>query len=92
MAQIIKLDTSRRRPPRGDEKTTACRHGNVTAWTAYRTVNCSYCGAELDPFDVLVDMIKGYIPAGRDRAEEHRFAKEAARRQGSGPKKNPETD
>lgn len=39
-----------------------CDHKNVIAYTVFRTASCARCGALLDPFDVLVDMLKGAVP------------------------------
>jgi len=46
----------------------------VIAYTINRTVCCAACGIELDPFDVLVDILKAYIPD--DDGEEVRLQKE----------------
>ena len=43
----------------------ACPHKHVIAHTGSRTVCCVLCGASFDPFDVLVDMISGSAPDGR---------------------------
>ncbi|NLW80714.1 MAG: hypothetical protein GXY42_03435 [Desulfovibrionales bacterium] len=88
MAKIIQLDTSRKRPrAAGPEKRTGCEHKEVIAYTVYRTVCCSICGAELDPFDVLLDMIKGYIPSGADDAEERKLLREVEKRRPLEPEK-----
>ena len=80
MAKIIKLDTSKKKaaPPMHDAG--SCEHKNVRVSEVYRTVRCVYCGALLDPFDVLVDMVKGYIPAESGGKEEIRLLKEVAKR------------
>ena len=88
MAKIIQLDTPRKRPrAAGPEKRTGCEHKEVIAYTVYRTVCCSICGAELDPFDVLLDMIKGYIPSGADDAEERKLLREVEKRRPLEPEK-----
>jgi hypothetical protein len=51
----------------------------VTAYTIHRTVRCAICGAELDPFDVLVDMMKSQVP-GTEDAEEKRLREEIRKR------------
>ena len=79
MAKIIRLDETRKKlAARSSRDTTGCLHKSVTAYTAYRTVQCSTCGMELDPFDVLVDMLKGHIPP--DNREEQRLNSESKRR------------
>ncbi|OGQ95783.1 MAG: hypothetical protein A2521_01060 [Deltaproteobacteria bacterium RIFOXYD12_FULL_57_12] len=80
MAKIIRLDAARRASLRETGK-PGCQHKSATVYTAYRTVNCSFCGCLLDPYDVLVDMVKGYIPAGREDEEERRFTVEVVKRQ-----------
>jgi len=64
------------------EKKTSCPHKHVVAYTVYRTVRCTVCGAELDPFDVLVDMLKAYVPPDNDDREKQRLLKEVERRSG----------
>jgi hypothetical protein len=46
----------------------------------YRTVCCALCRTLLDPFEVLLDMVKGYIPLERENKEEARLAREEAKR------------
>ena len=89
MATIIQLDPSRKKPEQKDlgEK-EGCDHKHVTAYTVFRTVRCSTCGTLLDPFDVLVDMIKGYVPPDDDR-EEKRLAKEVKKRNYKDSEKSP---
>ena len=71
MADIIKLDKSRRRiAAKKEKKNFTCDHKNVTVYAEYRTVRCSFCGVSLDPFDVLLDMVRGYIPAERPNDRE----------------------
>ena len=57
-------------------------HKHVIAFTVYRTVRCAACGIELDPFDVLVDILKAQIPDREN--EEKRFLKEVEKRDGEG--------
>ena len=80
VAKIIKLDTSKKKTEPAVPETGGCEHKNVRVSEAYRTVHCVYCGALLDPFDVLVDMVKGYIPPDRTNHEEMRLLKEVAKR------------
>ena len=81
MAKIIKLDASRKKPQRiAQPESKGCEHKHVIAYTVFRTVHCSSCGAMLDPFDVLVDMLKGYVPPDGHNQEEKRLEKELKRR------------
>ncbi|MDW7773539.1 MAG: hypothetical protein SCH71_11695 [Desulfobulbaceae bacterium] len=88
MAEIIKLDPCRTGPKSGARKPgeKKCRHRLVTAYTVFRTVRCDLCGAELDPFDVLVDMLKAYIPDDPDDSEARRLQMEIEKRDGRGRK------
>ena len=81
MAKIIKLEASRQPLKKPPGHRTSCQHKNVIAYTAYRTVQCVSCGAVLDSFDVLVDMIKGYPPDG-EKDEQRRFDREVRKREG----------
>jgi hypothetical protein len=85
MAKIIKLDDSRRPAPKQTERGKVCEHKEVVAYTAYRTVHCAICGTELDPFAVLVDLLKGYVPPGSGDRELRQFDREADRRQPEKP-------
>lgn len=81
MAKIIKLDPTGKKPDRikqGKEK--GCDHKNVIAYTVFRTVRCTACGTLLDPFDVLVDMLKGYVPPDANNLEEKRLRQEISKR------------
>ena len=81
MAKIIRLDTSRKRPKEKEAGgRDGCEHKNVVVYQMFRTVRCAYCGTLLDPFDVLLDMVKGYVPAEKDDREESRFVHEDAKR------------
>ena len=81
MAKIIRLDTSRKKPSEKANQTPAgCEHKNVVVYERYRTVRCALCRSLLDPFDVLLDMVKGYIPPERENREEARLAREEAKR------------
>lgn len=61
MAKIIRFDHSRRQHEVA-EPVTSCDHKNVVAFTVSRTVQCAICGARLDPFDVMLELLKGYMP------------------------------
>ena len=82
MAEILAFNlTSREKAESIDKKPVqACTHKQVTAYTVFRTVRCNLCGAELDPFDVLVDMLKAYIPDFADNVEENRLQRESEKR------------
>ena len=80
MAKIIKLDSSRKPLPDRLSHPGSCRHKSVIAYTVHRTVQCASCGAALDPFDVLVDMLKGYVPPDNGSEEQHRFEREVRKR------------
>jgi len=81
LAKIIKFDSSRKRPEAlRKEKIPDCDHKQVIAYTFYRVVRCAVCGAELDAFDVLVDMLKSYIPPAAQDREEKRLAGELEKR------------
>jgi hypothetical protein len=89
LAKIIKLDPTRKKPKRVSlVRSTGCDHKQVIAYTVFRTVRCSTCGTLLDPFDVLVDMFKGYVPPDRNDLEEKQLNKEVERRNREKLKKN----
>ncbi|MEW6221186.1 MAG: hypothetical protein AB1634_16860 [Thermodesulfobacteriota bacterium] len=90
MATIIRLDPSRRRPGRNHEAPAGCRHANVICYTAWRLVCCTDCGAELDPFDVLVQMVKAAPPPAPKKEEALRLVEEVKRRRGGEPDQGPE--
>lgn len=92
MAKIISLATSRRKVKRNDEAPIPCDHKSVTAYRQYRDVRCSCCGEQLDPFDVLVDMIQSAIPPGEDSLEENRFCREVLKRKIRHPEKKGPAD
>lgn len=79
MAKIIQFDPSRKQQE-AVEPTFTCDHKNVVAFTDSRTVHCATCGTELDTFDVMLELLKGYIPSGDRRHEQERFDRESARR------------
>jgi len=82
MAKIIRLDSSRKPfSSKSSGQKAYCEHKRVIAYTVYKTVQCASCGATLDPFDVLVDMIKGYIPPDKENREQRRFEREVKRRE-----------
>jgi len=94
MTKIIRLDTTKKikRGPRQNSSASICDHKNVIVYTAYRNVRCSICGELLDPFDVLADMVKGYIP-GEDRDKENgkKFMAEVKKRTKNKPEDVPES-
>lgn len=79
MAKIIRFDLSRRRPQE-NVAATSCDHKNVVAYTVSRKVQCAICGAELDPYDVMLELLKGYIPPSDNNRELRLFTRELERR------------
>ena len=87
MAKIIRFDPSRRHQE-GAVTANSCDHKNVVAFTTSRTVQCSACGVELDPFDVMIDILKGSKPPGDKHRELKLYYRELERRdQEKGPKR-----
>lgn len=83
MGKIIKLDLSKKRAGKTDDNKgdlATCEHKYVVVYEKYRSVRCSLCRALLDPFDVLVDMVKKHVPPGAEYLEEDRIEKEEAKR------------
>lgn len=79
MAKIIKFDPNRRQ--QGEAvSATSCDHKSVVALTATRVVQCSTCGANLDPFDVMIDLLKGSKPPGDNNRELKLYSRELERR------------
>ena len=69
-------------------KLKGCDHKHVIAYTVFRTVHCASCGVILDPFDVLVDMLKGYVPPDAENSEEKLLDKEIKKRRNEKLKKD----
>lgn len=83
MAEIIQFDATRKKPAgEGSVPPAGCAHKQVVAYTVFRTVRCALCGAELDPFDVLVDMLKASVPLNRGGHTEKKLQEEIDRRAG----------
>ncbi len=83
MAEIIRLAEAREKQERtGRQAVPGCAHRYVIVYRDTRTVCCATCGFPLDPFDVLVDMVKGYVPAMPEPTENEarRLAREEQRR------------
>ncbi|MDH5297476.1 MAG: hypothetical protein OEV91_00470 [Desulfobulbaceae bacterium] len=84
MAKIVKLANAKEHLSRRKAGPAAeCDHKYVTVYRATRTVYCATCNLSLDPFDVLVDIVKGYVPAappGPRHDDERRLANEEERR------------
>lgn len=79
--KIIKLDPTRKKPESvSPGKSRVCDHKHVIAYTVFRTVRCSTCGTLLDPFDVLVDMLKGCVPSDTNRLGGRRLDEEMKKR------------
>lgn len=79
MAKIIRFDPSRRQHEDAAPG-ISCDHKDVVAFTASRTVQCAICGAELEAFDVMLELLKGYIPPGENNRELKLFSRELERR------------
>ena len=81
MAKIIYMDVNKTERAKVVDRSAekSCPHKTVIAYAVYRTVHCAACGIELDPFDVLLDLIKGHVPDG-GRPEEDRFDEEERKR------------
>ncbi len=63
MAKIASMhEARRRREERRKEILAVCQHKDVVVHTTERRVRCAVCGATLDPFDVLVDIVQRYGP------------------------------
>ena len=92
MAKIIKLDTSRKKTVPPIKLAGICGHKNVRVSEVKRTVRCVYCGELLDPFEVLVDMVKGYIPGDTGNSEEIRLLREVEKRHDESQKEDQEPE
>jgi hypothetical protein len=80
MAKIIRLDVSRSKPAApGKQGRSDCDHKNVIVYRVARTVRCAVCGALLDPFEVLVELVQT-MPPPPEPDEDKRFMKEMVRR------------
>ena len=79
MAKIIRFNP-RLRQQDGAVTATSCDHKDVIAFTASRTVECAVCGAKLDPFDVMVELLKGSKPPGDNNRELKLYSRELERR------------
>jgi hypothetical protein len=80
MTKIIRFDPSWRQRERA-ETVPACDHKNVIAFTASRTVQCAACGTELDPFYVMLELLKGSNPPGDTHRELKLYNRELERRE-----------
>jgi hypothetical protein len=78
LEKIICLDWARKQVEKG--KACRCEHKYVTVYAVSRTVKCTICGTELDPFDVLLDLTWGYVPLVPERDEERAMALEIVKR------------
>ena len=87
MAKILRFDPSRRLQE-GTMTATSCDHKNVVAFTSSRKVQCSACGTELEPFDVMIELLKGSNPPGDKHRDLIMYYRELVRRhQGKGQKR-----
>lgn len=80
MAKILRFDPSLRQREEA-VSAASCEHKNVVAFTASRTVQCAACGTELDPFDAMVELLKGSNPPGDKHREMKMYYRELVRRQ-----------
>lgn len=64
MAKIASMDEARRKRDARlrNCKAKTCEHKEVVVYAHERSVRCAVCGARLDPFDVLVDLVQRYGP------------------------------
>lgn len=90
MAKIVRIGEGRRQPAAGHEA-GPCPHKYVTVYAATRLVSCATCGACLDPFEVLLDLTKGYLHGVPERDEERAMALEIVRRRNK-TKKDEDTE
>ena len=79
MAKIISFEHSRKQHEEG-VPISSCDHKDVVAFTGSRTVHCATCGAELDPYDVMVELLKCYIPPSDNNRELKLFSREVEQR------------
>ena len=79
MAKILKFDPSKRQREEA-VSAVSCEHKNVIAFTASRTVQCAACGTDLDPFDTIVELLKGSNPPGDKHRELKMYYRELERR------------
>lgn len=86
MAKILRIDDGRKRRPAHHES-EKCPHRYITVYAATRLVSCATCGACLDPFDVLLDLTKGFLAGMPERDEERAMAMEIAKRRNQTRKK-----
>jgi hypothetical protein len=82
--KIICIEKARKQAEK--EKAGRCEHKYVTVYAVSRNVRCVTCGADLDPFDVLLDMTMAYVPT-QERDEERAMALEIVRRKNKVKKK-----
>ena len=79
MAKILRFDPSLRQRE-GTVSAASCEHKNVVAFTASRTVKCEACGTDLDPFDTIVELLKGSNRPGDKHRELKMYYRELERR------------
>jgi len=61
-AKVIDLTAAKQKRQR-QESLQSCPHKDVVVYRDSRRVYCSRCGAELDPFEVLVRVVEAQPPA-----------------------------
>ena len=80
MKKIIRLDEVRKRSSSPGPVVEKCQHKEVIVYSRTRVVCCSFCGTELDPFDVLVDLVQ--TSPGSDKGKEmKKYIREVKRRE-----------
>ena len=79
MAKIIMFEPFRKKHEEA-APSTSCDHKDVVAYTATRTVHCATCDAILDPYDVMLELLKGATPPVDSNRELKLFSREMARR------------
>lgn len=79
MAKIIRFEP-RRRQSDDAGPAASCDHKNVVAFTASRSVQCAICGTRLDPFDVMLELLKSYMPPIDNNRELKLLTREVERR------------
>lgn len=87
MAKIISFDPRRRQHPEAPAPASVCDHKDVVAFTDSRTVHCATCGATLDPFDVMLELLKSSMPPSDNNRELRLFTRELERRRQQKPPK-----
>ncbi|MEJ2031916.1 MAG: hypothetical protein P8Y63_02510 [Deltaproteobacteria bacterium] len=92
MAKIVRIEEGKKRSTIYGEP-GKCPHKYVTVYASTRLVSCATCGICLDPFDVLLDLTKGFLAGIPERDEERAMALEILKRRNKTKKKEgPDAD